>query len=77
MIYFKTNVILCAWLQKGWALFFACWPTLPVGRRRPHNNSRIRAIPSEEYSYVVATRSFPVAVGRERDTYGCASLSYY
>ncbi len=56
---------------------FACWPTLPVGRRRPHNNSRIRAIPSEEYSYVVATRSFPVAVGRERDTYGCASLSYY
>ncbi len=59
---------------KGLGTILCLLATLPVGRRRPNIISRIRAIPSEEYSYVVATRSFPVAVGRERDTYGCASL---
>ncbi len=59
---------------KGLGTILCLLATLPVGFSRPYIISRIRAIPSEEQFCVVATRPFPVAVGRERDTFGCASL---
>lgn len=40
-LYFKANVILCAWRKTGWQLFFACWPhcqSVVADRIQQHQN---------------------------------------